>query len=232
MTTQLKFRTFCISALCALTFLSFSADDWKSLFDGKSLNGWHVYNQGKAASKWIAKNGELQCNPEMEKGVFGDLITDKSYENFDLTYEWKISKGGNSGVFINVQEEEKYGATFTTGLEMQLLDNENGESRHKENPTHWAGMLYDVTGNNANSDPKPFGEWNQSRIKQQDGKVTFWLNGKVTADVDLNGQDWKNALAKSELGKLDDYAKFRKGKIALQNHTDKVAFRNMKIKEI
>lgn len=229
---RIKFKTLLISAFSFAICCSFIADDYKLLFDGKSLNGWHVYNQGKVASKWSAKNGELQCNPEVEKGVFGDLITDKSYENFELTYEWKISKGGNSGVFINVQEEQKYGATFTTGIEMQLLDNANGEARHKENPTHWAGMLYDVTGNSANSDPKPFGEWNQSRIRQQDGKITFWLNEKITAEVDLDSAVWKNALAKSELGKLDDYARFRKGKIALQNHTDKVAFRNMKIKEL
>ncbi|MFT4033048.1 MAG: DUF1080 domain-containing protein [Siphonobacter sp.] len=207
-------------------------EGWALLFDGVSTKGWHIYNQGDTLSKWSAHNGELWCNPKEEKGIFGDLVTDDRYENFDLRYEWKISKGGNSGVMIDVQESPQYGTDFMTAPEMQLLDNANAEERHKTNPLHWAGCLYDVLGKGNNSKPKPFGEWNQSRIIQQDGKVTFWLNGFITAEADLKSQTWKNAVAKSNLGKFPAFGKMHSGKIALQNHTDEVAFRNMKIKKL
>src|SRR3954468_4227818 len=90
-------------------------DGWNLLFDGTSLNGWHVFNRGNIASAWSADSGNLVCNPHAKDVKHGDLVSDKQYQNFDLSFEWKISKGGNSGVFMNVQERPELGTTFSTG---------------------------------------------------------------------------------------------------------------------
>lgn len=82
------------------------AQGWKLLFDGRSVNGWHQYNSQAPFTRWKAKNGQLFCDPLDNAGV-GDLITDKEYKNFDLKFEWKLPKGGNSGVFINVLEKKE-----------------------------------------------------------------------------------------------------------------------------
>ena len=90
-------------------------DGWALLFDGTSLKGWHLFNRGDIPSAWSADSGNLVCNPHAKNVKHGDLVTDKEYENFDLRFEWKISKAGNSGVFIDVQERPELGTTFSTG---------------------------------------------------------------------------------------------------------------------
>lgn len=208
------------------------ADHWTLLFDGKSLDGWHIYNEGNIDSKWTVNNGELVCDPKKKTGIFGDLVTDSSFQDFELLVEWKVSKGGNSGVFINVKEDSSYAATFATGLEMQLLDNTYAEHRHQIDSTHWAGCLYAVDCIGKNSQPMPHNEWNKSRIVQQNGKVTFWLNDKLTFERQTQTEEFKALTQKGSMKAYPDFAKYPSGKIALQNHTDSVAFRNIKIKRI
>jgi len=207
------------------------AEGWQLLFDGRSLEGWHLYNKGGAASKWTVADGELLCDPKKPNGVFGDLVTDRSFEDFELRLEWKVSKGGNSGVFVNVREDTAYAAVFATGLEMQLLDNTNAEPRHQADSTHWAGCLYGVDCLGQNSQPNPHGEWNESRVVQQNGKLSFWLNGKPTFEQDIRTEAFGQLVENSTMKVYPDFAKFPSGKIALQNHTDSVAFRNIKIRE-
>lgn len=207
-------------------------EGWVLLFDGHSTAGWHVFNQGEVSSAWRVANGELWCDPQVQGAVHGDLVTDSTYGDFDLVFEWKIAKGGNSGVFINVQEGPDYGTTYATGPEMQLLDNQYAEERHRSNPSHLAGSIYDVVGNADQSNPRPFGQWNQSRIRQQDGNIQFWLNGQLTADVQLGTDDWDRLVTTGNLGNFPEFGRFRHGKIALQDHTDEVFFRNIKIKRL
>ncbi len=207
-------------------------DGWKLLFNGENTKGWHVFNQTDTNTKWIVGENILSCSPHKKDGVYGDLVTDKSYENFELTFDWSIGKGGNSGVFINVQEDPKYSATFVTGIEMQLLDNANAEPRHQQDSTHWAGCIYDVSCNGSQSKPNPYGEWNSSKIIQKNGIITFWLNGLITAEENLNGPSWKGKVQQSNLKIHPDFAKIPSGKIAFQNHTDSVAFKNIKIREL
>jgi len=208
------------------------AENWQLLFDGKTLEGWHLYNKGNAASKWTISNGELVCDPKKQEGVFADLITDRSFQDFELTLEWKVSKGGNSGIFVNVQEDTAYAAAFATGLEMQLLDNANAEKRHQVDSTHWAGCLYAVDCFAQNSSPYAYGEWNESRIVQKDGKVSFWLNGKLTFEQETRTDSFREMVDNSNMKVYADFAKYPSGKIALQNHTDSVSFRNIKIREL
>lgn len=205
-------------------------EGWQLLFNGKDINNWHIYNQGNQPSKWVVKDDAILCDPTVKTGVFGDLVSNETFQDFDLKFDWKVAKGGNSGVFIDVQEDPKYDATFVTGLEMQLLDNANAEPRHQTDSTHWAGSLYAIKSIGSNSKPNPYNEWNQSRIVQNKGKVSFWLNGKLTFENETNTKEWKDLVAGTNMKNYPDFGKFQKGKIALQNHTDEVSFRNIKIK--
>ncbi len=206
--------------------------EWHDLLHGDSLTGWHLYNAGNAASKWKVQQGELICDPNKSDGVFGDLITDKEYQDFELDLEWKVNKGGNSGILINVKEDSAYAATFATGLEMQLLDNQFAEPRHQRDSTHWAGCLYSVDCKAENSFPLPYGQWNKARIVQQKGKVSFWLNDKLTFEREVDSPAFHELVSNSPITAYPDFGKYTSGRIALQNHTDSVSFRNIRIKEL
>jgi len=206
-------------------------DGWTLLFDGKTMNGWHLFNKGTIPSAWSVDSGRLICNPHAKDVKHGDLVTDKVYQDFDLRFEWKISRAGNSGLFINVQERPELATTFSTGEEYQLLDDKNVESDYLKNPTHKAAAIFGVVPNNTNSMPKS-GEWNQSRILQQNGEVTFWLNDVQTIQVDLQTVEWKNLVAHSSLSKYPEFGVAVSGHLAVQDWTNGVAFRNIKIKEL
>src|SRR5260221_6838811 len=134
-------------------------DGWKLLFDGMTSTGWHTYNHKEFGPAWKIVDGTLYCDTtyHVPKGEEGDICTDGVYENFDLKYEWKISKNGNSGVMFLVQESPKYEAPYLTGPEMQVLDNEGHHDGriHK----HRAGDLYDLIAS-ASEPVHPVGEWN------------------------------------------------------------------------
>ncbi|HLY71323.1 MAG TPA: DUF1080 domain-containing protein [Puia sp.] len=206
-------------------------DGWALLFDGATTNGWHVFNRGNIPSAWSADSGHLVCNPHAKNVKHGDLVTDRVYENFDLIFEWKISDAGNSGVFINVQERPELGTTFSTGPEYQLLDDKNSEAEYLKDPSHKAAAIFGVIPNNTKTLPTS-GQWNQSRILQQNGKVTFWLNGVVTVNADFKSEEWKKAVANSSMSHYPEFGVAIKGHIALQDWTNGVSFRDMKIKEL
>lgn len=205
-------------------------DGWVLLFDGKTTNGWHLYNKGNIKSNWTVRDGQLDCDPHIVI-THDDLVTEKSYTNYDLRFEWKISKGGNSGVFINVQEDTAYGTPWVTGPEYQLMDNENSVDHNHNDTTRQAGCLYSLVALKNHAAAKPFGEWNESRIMQQNGKVTFWLNGTLSAEEDLTSNRWKQLVAASGLHTFPDFGKFTSGKIALQDWNKGVSFRSIKIKK-
>jgi len=207
------------------------SEGWSLLFNGQDLKGWHFYNRGNVASSWSADSGRLVCNSNAQNVKHGDLITDKEYENFDLMFEWKISKAGNSGVFINVQEDPKYDATYATGPEYQLLDDANVEPDYIKNKMHKAAAIFGVIPNNSNNMAKA-GDWNQSRILQKDGKVTFWLNGVQTLTADFKSDEWKKTVAASSMKVFPTFGAATKGRIAVQEWISGIAFRDMKIKEL
>lgn len=201
-------------------------DGWKLLFDGKSTDGWHGYNGPAIPSAWSVNDGSLHFNKAGGKQG-GDIVTDQEFDNYELRLEWKISKGGNSGIFIGVKESADYQWTSQTGIEMQVLDNIDGADRH--DPTHVAGAMYDLINAKETSAPKKVGEWNDVRILKKDGQVTFWLNGVMTANAYTRGADWLAMVAGSKF-KGSDFGKFQKGRIAFQDHGDEVAYRNVRIK--
>jgi hypothetical protein len=207
-------------------------EGWKLLFDGKTTKGWHTYLRDTVGSRWQVKNGALVYDNSQPKNGGGDIVTNDIYENYELNLEWKISSGGNSGIIFDVQEDPKYQATYLTGPEMQVLDNINADDNKKEN--HLAGCLYDLSGSAAISKPHAVGEWNQVRLIQKNGHLTFWLNGIQTFDGQIGSPEWDAMVANSKFKNkaFADFAKVAKGKIALQEHPGSSEWKNIKIKQL
>jgi hypothetical protein len=205
---------------------------WVLLFDGTTTNGWHTYLRDTVGSKWHVRDGALVFDPSRPDNGGGDLVTNKVYENYELRLEWIISKGGNSGIIFDVQEDPKYPATYITGPEMQVLDNISADDNKKQN--HLAGCLYDMAGDSSVSKPHPVGEWNQVRLIQDHGHLTFYLNGIKTFEGQIGSDEWNRMVASSKFRNkvFADFAKVAKGKIALQEHPGYSEWRNIKIREL
>jgi len=209
--------------------------DWKLLFDGKTTKGWHTYLRDTVGSRWQVKDGTIVFDPNGAVAGGGDIVTNDTYENFEFTLEWKISKGGNSGIIVDIQEKNEpgYKQTYETGPEMQVLD--NIDAADNKDTDHLAGLLYDMCGDASISKPKPVGEWNQVRILQNKGHLTFWLNGIQTFDGQIGSDEWNAMVAKSKFGNarnFPNFAKVAKGRIALQQHPGSSAWRNIKIRAL
>jgi hypothetical protein len=201
-------------------------EGWQLLFDGSTTKGWHLFGKpGTMKPQWIVEDGTLTLT---EKGG-GDIVTDEEYENFEFQIDWKISEKGNSGVFFHVSEDTAYKSVWKTGPEMQVLDDE-GHPDGKY-PTHRAGANYDLSVSMHPLDKKP-GEWNHATIRVKDSHVTYTLNGKTTAEYTLMSPEWEALVAKSKFKSLPGYGRMKKGHIALQDHGDKVWFRNIKVRRI
>jgi hypothetical protein len=203
-------------------------EGWVSLFDGTSTNGWHLYNRGKIPSVWIVKDDELYCDANSKREQ-GDLTSDKEFENFDLQFDWKIEKMGNSGVFINVIERPDIATTYASGPEYQLL-----EKSHPDYPdsSKRSGCLYGFGAQKNLVEATDFGKWYHSRIKQVGGKTEFYLNGVLTAQQDFTSQAWFDKVSQSGFKKYPEFGKYIKGHVALQEWAKGISFRNIKIKEL
>lgn len=203
---------------------------WVKLFDGKTTNGWHTYGKTATGNAWKAENGALHLDPTVAKTERGDLVTDKEYSNFHLKLEWKVAPKANSGILLFVHEDpEKYHQTYSSGLEMQVLDNEG----HPDGKItkHRAGDLYDLV--KSSSEPvKPVGEWNKVEVISNNGKLDFKLNGVHIVSTTMWDENWKNLIAGSKFAKWENFGTFKSGKITLQDHGNEVWFRNISIKEL
>ena len=210
------------------------ADGWELLFDGTTTNGWHKFNGDKVGSAWKIQDSAIyldsgkKTDGRIPDG--GDIATDAEFENFHLKLEWKIAKDGNSGIMFNVHEDPaKYTWPWETGPEMQVLDN-NGHPDARI-IKHRAGDLYDLISCSKET-VKPFGEWNLAEIKCVNGKLDFYLNGENVVSTMLWDDAWKKMVAASKFSKMPDFATYKKGLIALQDHGDNVWYRNVMIKKL
>lgn len=204
-------------------------EGWKLLFDGKTTKGWHTYLRDTVGAKWQVQENALVFDPSQPNSGGGDIVTDGIYENYELRLQWKVSKGSNSGIIFDVQEDPKYGATYLTGPEMQVLDNVDASDNKKQN--HLAGCLYDMSGDSTVSHPRPVGEWNDVRLIQHKGHLTFYLNDIKTFEGQMGSEEWNNMVANSKFKNkmFADFGKVSKGKIALQQHPGSSQWRNIKI---
>ncbi|MDF3076807.1 MAG: glycosyl hydrolase [Sphingobacteriaceae bacterium] len=207
---------------------------WVSLFDGKTLSGWHSYGQTTASPMWKVEDGAIHLDPTVKStasaGLSNDLVTDKEYGNYHLKLDWKISPKGNSGIIFYVHEDPaKYKQSYYTGLEMQVLDNE-GHADGKITK-HRAGDLYDLV--KSSTEPvKSVGQWNTAEIISNNGTLQLFMNGVKVVETHLWDDNWKQMVANSKFKAWGDFGTFKTGKIALQNHGDDVWFKNIMIKQL
>ena len=212
--------------------------DWIYLFDGKSTDGWRAYNGETIPEKWAVIDGNLTFNTELKleedwKGG-GDIIYYKEqFESFELYLEWKLPKGGNSGVFYNVQEG--YEAPYAVSPEYQLLDDNGWEELNNATLESWqkAGADYamyepDLSKKKLN----PAGQWNNSRIIYKPEKAQYFLNGELLLEFVPFSEDWYEKRNSGKWDKFPDYGKYKKGYIALQDHDTPIWFKNIKIKKL
>jgi hypothetical protein len=204
------------------------AEGWQLLFDGKTTAGWRNFNSTSIGSAWIIDDGSLHLDITQEEGR-GDIITDAEFENFEFSLEWKIDSCGNSGIMFNVVEDPKYKYVWLTGPEMQVLDNEcHPDAKIIK---HRAGDLYDLIECSTET-VKPAREWNHARIVSQNGNYQFWLNGTNVVNFTMHTQEWDALVAGSKFKDMPDFGKATRGHISLQDHGDKVWFRNIMIKPL
>ena len=208
--------------------------DWVYLFDGTSIKGWHIYNNSNGVNPWTIEDGTLFF-PGRESGSTTEynLVTDNDYKDFKLSLEWKISEAGNSGIMWGVIEDVKFEHPYNTGAEIQILDNERHPDAKANPKFHQAGALYDMVQPTQDV-CKPAGEWNLCEIeidhKTNKGSVT--LNGTEIVTFPLKGEAWDALIANSKFKDWKDFGVSETGKICLQDHENRVWFKNIKIKNL
>lgn len=208
--------------------------EWTVLFDGSSFDGWHFYNGGEVTAPWSLEAGTMVFNPPAERpqGSSYNLVTDGEYTNFVLELEWNIAEGGNSGIFWGVQEDEKYGQPYLTGPEIQVLDDERHPDA-KNGPNRLAGALYDLVAPSEVA-VKPAGQWNavELMIDHNANQGHVKLNGVKIVEFPVHGPAWEELVSKSKFADWEGFGAFTTGKLGVQDHGDKVSFRNIRIKEL
>ena len=211
------------SALFALAALPVFGADFVSLFDGQSLAGWHAPDGKKPGAGWKIVDGTLH----LDGTPGGMLLSDKEYTNFELEWEWKVEEGGNNGVKYWVT---KIGGKEWLGIEYQMID----DSKHPDGlkgGSHVTASIYDIK-EPANDKPlNPPGQWNLSRVLVKDGKIEHYLNGKLVCEADTKSEEWKTRIAASKFKKKEGFAPGH-GHIMITDHTDKVWYRNIRVKEL
>ncbi len=201
------------------------AAGWTLLFDGTTTKGWHGWKKSEFPSVgWSAKDGMLTYTPG---NGGGDIATDADFKDFEMTLEWRVAPGGNSGIMYRCTEDKTY--PWETGRECQILD----DARHADGkkPKTRAGTMYDMFAC-AQDVARPALEWNTVRIVAKGTRIEHWLNGWKVIDTDTASEDYAKALAASKFTSMADYGKRDAGKLALQDHGDPVWFRNIKVRKL
>jgi hypothetical protein len=195
---------------------------WTVLFDGSSTNAWRAYQKPDLPSGWQIVDGALT-----RVGEGGDIITRDQFGDFELELEWKLAPKGNSGIMFRVTEVDSN--TYRTGPEMQVLD-DAGHQDGKNRLTS-AGSNYGLHAAPAGV-VKPVGEWNQARLLVRGAHVEHWLNGQKVVEYELWSPDWEAKVKASKFNAWPGYGRATRGHIALQDHGDWVAYRNIRIREL
>ncbi len=198
---------------------------WLYLFNSKDLNGWRNSQRDTLPDKsWYAQNSELIFDPA--KGHGSDIITNRSFKNFDLSVQFKISEGGNSGI--------KYFLLPNTslGCEYQIIDDSmHPDAKLGVNGNRTTGSLYDIMPADSGKPYKPAGEWNTARIVVRANHAEHWLNGVKILEYERGSEAFKQAISKSKFNTTKGFTEVASSPVLLQAHGDKVSYRNIKIKE-
>lgn len=205
--------------------------NWISLFDGTSTEGWRGFNSETLPEAWLVEDGTLKS---LGKGgdIGGDIVYGaQEFENFELVLEWKISEGGNSGIFYHVQEGNTYKAPYENSPEYQVIDQLGFPQKLKP----WQSIAADYGMHIADNKMlivKKAGEWNTTRIIFTPEKVEHWLNGNKVVEFKPWSEEW---YAKKREGKWKGYPSYgvaKKGFVGLQDHGSFTWFKNIKIREL
>jgi len=213
---------------------------WRFLWDGESSEGWRGAKLDEFPQKgWEIKDGVLSVlssgGAESRNG--GDIVTTTAFTNFELSVDFKLAKGANSGIKYFVDPGLNMGAGSAIGLEFQILDDkEHPDAKKGKNGNRTVGSLYDLirAENFENSKGKSFkgvNNWNNARIVVKDGHVEHWLNNEKVVEFDRFSQMFKALVEKSKYEKWENFGAIPAGRILLQDHGDHVSFKNIKIRE-
>jgi hypothetical protein len=220
-------------------------EGWVDLFKGNNFDHWRSANSEEFPSKgWSMKDGVLTVHATggQESGGGGDILTRKRYSNFELTAEFKITSGANSGIKIFVQPDispvDKVSGKPTAtgsaiGLEFQILDDErHPDAKLGRDGDRTIGSLYDLMPAQKDKKVLPIGEWNHARILSQGRHVEFWLNGGKTLEFERGSPAFREAVSVSKFKNIPDFGEWADGHILLQDHGNQVSFRKVKIREL
>jgi len=204
---------------------------WKLLFDGKTLTGWRGYKMKDAPGCWEVKDGAIFCNDKKDVPA-ADLLTTEMFADLELSVDWKISTGGNSGVHLRATEAT--GDTASNSLEIQVIDTSEGWKKahgYALGPGNEAGALYGLYPTKKEA-IRESGQWNNIQVKLVGDKVTIEQNGIALVDADMSSDDWKMRLSKSKFAGMKEFNKAKVGHLALQNYRGAgVWYRNVMLRE-
>ncbi len=207
-------------------------NEWTTLFDGKSVEKLRGYMMKTFPNEaWKIEDGALVALTGVPNI---DFVTRDSYKNFELTFEWKVSKAGNSGVFFHVQELASHQSgngnspNWLNNFEMQLLDDIDFNDKE---PKRSAGSLYDLIVPK-NKTLKPVGEYNEARLIVNNSHVEHWLNGIKVVEYEIGSEKMNSLIAGSKFKENPDFAKSTDGLIMFQHHGQKVWFRSIKVRPL
>ena len=186
------------------------------LFAQDDFSQWTKVDGKPVGNGWIIQEGVIH-----RKSLNGDIITKEKFKDFELTFEWKISQAGNSGI--------KYRTRGRLGLEYQILDDQ--KHRDNKNPTHRAGSLYELVAAPDSKPLKPVGAWNKGRIVADGKQIQHWLNGEKVVEINWGTKEWKKRFQKSKYHKSQGFGSW-KGPILLQDHNDPVWYRELWVKHL
>lgn len=221
------------------------AQGWKMLWDGQTSTGWRsAKSESFPATGWSMCHGLLSVqgsNGEESRGG-GDIITRKRYANFELTAEFRITPGANSGIKVFTQPNlspidkvtgKPAAQGSAIGIEFQVLDDQrHPDAKLGRDGNRTIGSMYDLIAAPKDKLVMPVGEWNQARILATGHHLTFWLNGKKTVEVERGSPAFRAAVAASKFQDIPGFGEWADGHILLQDHGDSVSYRNIKIREL
>jgi hypothetical protein len=211
------------------------AAGWSLLWDGKTSDGWRsVRRPDFPTGGWEIKDGVLIINETggAESAAAGDIITIGKYSNYELQLEFKITPGANSGIKMFVDPSLNKGAGSAIGPEYQILDDKRHPDAKLGRPgTRTVGSLYDMRAAPSSKKVMPVGDWNHARILSDNKRLTYWLNGEKTIDIERGSKEWRDLVANSKYKVWPNFGELEEGHILLQDHGNQVFFRSIKIRE-